>query len=217
MVCGSSAPGSVIVNFTPTQSVTSVDGHDLASYVCQQPLSVSGPLVADLQNQFQAAVAGSAVSNPNYIGNSLGLTSQVTGLAAFAPNWRVPRSFQMNAGFQRELFKGGVLSADYIRNVSVAFPLTVDVNHVGAARYLNATAAQNAISATTAAAGCGGGFSAAAINCAITAGDTINDFAANGLDSGYAYYGAKPRSVRCGNRASIDTQYRAQPLPASIR
>jgi Carboxypeptidase regulatory-like domain len=186
--CGPTTPGSVFFAFTPTESVTSVDGQDLATQVCGEPLSVAGPLVADLQTEFQAAVAGHAISNPNYIGNSLALTSQFSGLAAFDPNWRTPRSWQMNAGFQREIFKG-VLTADYIRNVSLAFPLTVDVNHVGDARYLNVAAAKNAISLTTAAAGCGGGFSAAAINCAIGAGDTISSFAANGLDSGYAYYG----------------------------
>lgn len=187
LVCGSSTPGSVSVQFTPTQSVTSVNGQDLASYVCQQPLSVAGPLVADLQQEFQAAVSGQAISNPNYIGNSLGLTSQVTGLAAFAPNWRVPRSYQMNAGIQHQLTRGGVLSADYIRNVSLHFPLTVDVNHVGDARYLNKAAAQNAIALTVANFGCSGATSP--IDCAIGAGATINDFAGNGLDSGYAYYG----------------------------
>jgi hypothetical protein len=188
--CGSTsaAPGSVSFSFTDTQSVTSVDGADLATQVCNQPLSVAGPLVADLQTEFQAAVAGHAISNPNYVGNSLALTSQYTGLAAFEPNWRVPRSWQMNAGFQRQLFRGGVLSADYIRNVSLAFPLTVDVNHVGDARYLNKAAALNAIGLTTASFGCGG-TTAAAINCAIGAGATIDSFAANGLDSGYAYYG----------------------------
>ena len=40
-----------------------------------------------------------------------------------------------------------------------------------------------AISATTAQFGCGGGTSAAAINCAIAAGATISSFATNGLDS----------------------------------
>ena len=193
--CGGTTFGSVSVQFTPSQSVTSVDGKDLATQVCGQSLAVSGPLVADLQDQFQKAVAGSAVSNPNYIGNALGITSQATGLSAFDPNWRVPRSWQMNAGFQRQLFKDGVLSADYIRSVSLAFPLTVDVNHVGDARYLNVAAAQNAIATTTAAAGCGGGFSAAAINCAIGAGKTIDDFATNGLDSGYAYYGGLGNSI----------------------
>ena len=56
----------------------------------------------------------------------------------------------MNIGFQRQFFKGSVLSVDYVRNVSLDIPLTVDVNHVENARLLNKTAAQNAIAATTA-------------------------------------------------------------------
>lgn len=192
LVCSSSKPGSVSVAFTPTQSVTSVNGYDLASYVCQQPLSVSGPLVADLQQQFQAAVSGQAVSNPNYIGNSLALTSQVSGLSAFLPNWQVPRSYQMNFGIQQQLGKG-VLTADYVRNVSLRFPLTIDVNHVGDARYLNKNAALNAISTTNASFGCAAG--TAGIPCAIAAGATINDYASNGLDSGYAYLGGAPAEV----------------------
>ena len=44
---------------------------------------------------------------------------------------------------------GAVLTADYLRNVSMHFPLTIDVNHVGAARFFNPTAAANAISATS--------------------------------------------------------------------
>lgn len=204
LVCGSSTPGSVSVAFTPTQSVTSVDGKDLASYVCQQPLGIAGPYVADLQQQFQAAVSGHAISNPNYIGNSLSLTSQVSGLSAFTPNWRVPRSFQMNFGLEHQIVKGGVLSADYIRNVSLRFPLTIDVNHVGAARYLNAAAAVNAIGLTTAALGCSG-TNAAAINCAIAKGATINDFASNGLDSGYAYFGGSPVEVASGGSLTPST------------
>jgi hypothetical protein len=195
LVCGSSTPGSVAVQFTPTQSVTSVDGYDLASYVCQQPLSVSGPLVADLQQQFQAVVSGQAISNPNYIGNSLALTSQVSGLAAFDPQWRVPRSYQMNFGIQQQVGKG-VLTADYIRNVSLDFPLTIDLNHVGDARYLNKAAALNAITVTNAAFGCAAG--TAGIPCAIGNGAGINDYASNGLDSGYALFGGAPVEVATG-------------------
>jgi hypothetical protein len=208
LVCGSSTPGSVSVAFTPTQTVTSVDGKDLASYVCQQPLSIAGPLVADLQQQFQAAVSGQAISNPNYIGNSLTLTSQTSGLAAFDPKWRVPHSYQMNFGVQRQLTRGGVLSADFIRNVSLHFPLTIDVNHVGDARYLNVNAAKNAVANTLAACG------VATIDAAIAAcpglyptggGATINDFASNGLDSGYAYFGGAPVEVASGGALTPNT------------
>ena len=61
----------------------------------------------------------------------------------------------------------------------------LDVNHVGAARYLNTAAAQNSITKTVAGfPTCPQGFGAASINCAIANGATIDSFAQNGLDSG---------------------------------
>jgi hypothetical protein len=110
--------------------------------------------------------------------------SNANGIALFAPDYKTPRSVQMNIGLQRELGRGVVLSADYVRNVATHTLLLVDVNHVGDARFFNLTNAVNAISATTAGFGCAGGSSSAAIDCAITNGATIADFASNGLDSG---------------------------------
>jgi Carboxypeptidase regulatory-like domain len=171
----------------PGGAVTSINGVDLATGVCGNPLSVAGPLVFDLQQEFQAAVkAQGPTSNPSYVANTLQI-SQPEGLSAYDPNFRNARSYQFNFGMQHEIWKGGVLTADYIRNVSTRFMLTIDENHVGDARYLDAGVAQTAISKTTAAAGCAGGSSAAAINCAIAAGDTIANFAGNGLDSGNAF------------------------------
>jgi len=41
-----------------------------------------------------------------------------------------------------------VLTADYIRNVSTRFMLTIDQNHVGDARFLSVPAANAAIATT---------------------------------------------------------------------
>jgi hypothetical protein len=108
--------------------------------------------------------------------------------------YRTPYSEQWNGGIQRELFKGAVLSADYVHNSTLKISQYQDLNHDGAARTLNTAAAVAAITATTAAKGCAGGSSAAAINCAIAAGASISDFANNGLDSGVAYLGGNPAS-----------------------
>ena len=51
---------------------------------------------------------------------------------------------------QHEIWKGGVLTADYIRNVSTRFMLTIDENHVGDARFLDVNAANTAIANTLA-------------------------------------------------------------------
>jgi hypothetical protein len=175
-------------------NVTSINGVDLGSGVCGQPLSVAGPLVFDLQQEFQAAVkAQGPTSNPSFIGNTYEVSSPVQGLSAFSPDFRNARSYQFNVGMQHEIWKGGVLTADYIRNVSTRFMLTIDQNHVGDARFLNTPAALNAINATAGPSGCAaatdGPSAIAAVNCFIAAnpGADITSFAANGLDSGNVY------------------------------
>src|SRR5262249_49767313 len=101
-------------------------------------------------------------------------------------------SVQLNIGIERQLGKGVVWSADYIRNVATHTLLAVDVNHVGDVRFFNKNNAVAAIQATTSQFGCGGTATPAAINCAIAAGATIADFAGFGLDSGTNYCGAGP-------------------------
>src|SRR5580704_4656731 len=183
----------------PGGSVSSINGVDLGSGVCGQPLSVAGPLVFDLQQEFQAAVkAQGPTSNPSYVGNTLEISVPIQGLAAFDPNFRNARSYQFNFGMQHEIWKGGVLTADYIRNVSTRFMLGIDQNHVGDARFIDSAAASAAIAKTLAACGLGiTTIDAAIASCPglhATGGANINDFAANGLDSGNAF-GAGPASL----------------------
>jgi hypothetical protein len=192
--CGSTQFGKVNFSLPGGTTVNSINGVDLATGVCGQPLGISGPLVADLQAEYQAAAAAvGPASNPNFVGNNLTFNTGVTG-PAFDPNFRTARSYQMNIGFQREVVKGGVLSVDYVRNIGLHFMQGVDVNHVGDSRFFNTAAAQNAIANTLTACG------AASINAAIVACPglhpatatspvgpaTIDDFASNGLDSGLA-------------------------------
>ncbi|MGA9043188.1 MAG: TonB-dependent receptor [Terriglobales bacterium] len=150
-----------------------------------ETIGQAGPAIVALQQQYQAATvtAGPAV-NPVYVGNALADGIDVTGTNLFAPNYVTPRSVQMNFGVQHEIRRGMVFTADYLRNISTHTLLTVDTNHVGAARYLNTTNATAAITATNASFGCGPG--TAGIDCAIAEGATISDYATNGLDSANA-------------------------------
>jgi len=187
----------------PGGAVTSINGVDLATGVCFQPLSIAGPLVYDLQKQFQAAVkAQGPTANPSYVGNTLQI-SQPEGLSAFDPNFRNARSYQFNFGMQHEIWKGGVLTADYIRNVSTRFMITIDQNHVGDARFLSVPAAQTAIANTLAA--CGVTSITASYSAPCPSGNildgngnpraaNIGDFAGNGLDSGNAF-GSGPANL----------------------
>ncbi|MGA9391338.1 MAG: carboxypeptidase-like regulatory domain-containing protein [Candidatus Sulfotelmatobacter sp.] len=165
--------------------------------ICGQPIGQVQAQIAALQTQYQAASQGvGAGPNPGYILNTLGDTGpNGTGTNLFAPTYRTPRSVQMNFGIQRELRRGMVLTADYLRNISTHTLLAVDTNHVGDARFLNRAAAQTAINTTNAAFGCPAG--TAGIPCAIAAGATIVNFASNGLDSGYELCGG----AACPNAA----------------
>ncbi len=210
------APGTVSVffpnaNALPT-AVNSINGHDLATQVCNTPVGTAAADVAALQAAYQAALAAAgSASNPNFVGNTLALSQAVNGLAAFDPNYRTPRSYQISLGLQRDLWGGGVFTMDYVRNVSQRFGMIVDQNHVGDSRYLyeNAagipTAALNAITNTILqkAPGCltqplaPGAIVQNAVDCYISTVTTpnINDFAVNGLDSGVAFLKGMPAAV----------------------
>ena len=207
---GAPAAGTAAVYF-PTasglsQAVTSIDGKDLATQVCGQPAgAVSGALV-DLQTAYQQSMAATGGANPYFVGRTLGVSEAANGLAAFDSNYRTPRSYQMNIGVQRETWRGGVATADYVRNVSEHFGMIEDANHVGDEMYLNNNAALNAVTRTLAqrAPTClpgvplsTGAIVQNAITCYIAAvpGATINDLAANGLDSGGAYLAGQAATI----------------------
>jgi hypothetical protein len=119
---------------------------------------------------------------PSLLSAGLGIGSNAAP-ATFAPNFMTPRSFQMNLGIQHEIRQGMVFSADYVRNVETRSLLGIDLNHTGDARYFNSAGALAAIAATNAAySGCAGTGSAS-IDCAIKAGATMANYAANGLDT----------------------------------
>ena len=82
-----------------------------------------------------------------------------------------------------------MLTLNYVHSNNYKVPLAIDVNHVGAARTLNTAAAKAAIAATAGSyATCASATTTAAqVQCAISQGATITDFANNGLDSGNTY------------------------------
>ena len=131
--------------------------------------------------------------NGGYIGN---LLSQGLGIGTntapgtFAPDFQTPRSFQMNVGFQREIRRGTVLSADYVRNVETRSLLGVDLNHSGDTRYFNLNGAQAAIASTLAACGASSVAGAVAAGGCLplepaNLGAQMADFAKRGLTASY--------------------------------
>jgi hypothetical protein len=185
------------------KSVAMPDGSSVTSITCpdgtsrsvaslwDDAMSVSGPCFAALQQKYQSITKTvGAASNGVYLANLLTESSATTGTYIYAPDYRTARSYQMNIGVQREVWKGGILSVDYIRNVGLHFMQSIDENHVGDPRFLNKTAANLAIADTLQQCG------VATIDQAIAAcpgletdshgvvsGATIADFAAVHVDS----------------------------------
>jgi hypothetical protein len=201
------------VLFPDGSKVSNVDELDIATQICGQPIGTVATAIQDLQAQFLAAQSA-VTGGPNVyaLANSL---SNFGGM--LAPNFRTPRVLHMSAGIQHQFGERNVLSADYVRQIGTQFPLGIDTNHVGDARYLtdgsNPDVIQNtykaeldAINATLlanpASAGCtpatsAGSSSLTAVNCYLDAvpAATFTDFARNGLDSSNAYCGPFPCAV----------------------
>lgn len=149
--------------------------------------------IAAFQTTYQAAskAVGANAPNPSYIPNLISSGSGIF-LGALAPKYRTPYSIQINAGIQRQIMPGMVLSVDYLRNVNLHYLIGVDANHSGDIRYFNKSAAQQAIAATLAA--CGVGTIDAAIAACpglhpatpqnpVPGPATMSDFGNLGLDS----------------------------------
>jgi hypothetical protein len=180
-ICNGGIPQTVLFSdgstrIPPAGTCSTADGSPV-------PLGAAGPLIAQFSREFQqvAQAAGANAANPNYVPTLIANGLPFTYLND--PQYQTPRSLQMNLGVQRELWKGSVLSLDYLRNIATHYLMMVDVNQSGDVRYLNLQAARKAISATHSAFNCGNGVDAASISCAINAEATIADYAGHGLTS----------------------------------
>ena len=147
--------------------------------------TVTSQIVA-FQKQYQADYPFNLnAPNPNFIGSLLqqGLGIELGGASIYAPQFRTPRSIEMNIGVQREIRIGTVISADFVRNIQTHYLLNIDENHTGDIRYFNKAAALQAISATNQLFSCGTGTDSNSIQCAVSAGAQMTDYANNGLTS----------------------------------
>ena len=162
--------------------------------ICDQPVGAVIPQILAFWQQYKAGNPFDLQApNPNYIGS---LLSSGLGmpLGLFAPNYKTPRSVQMNIGIQHEIRHGMVFSADYLRNIETRTLLGVDINHVGDVRNFNLGGAQAAIAATLANCGLPSIVASYSGNCPFDPATgttdngtwvprpaTIQDYAGNGL------------------------------------
>jgi Carboxypeptidase regulatory-like domain len=150
----------------------------------QLPLGTVATDIATLQKNYQAANPFSLTTpNPNYIVTGYLDKGLNFPIGLFAPNYKTPRSTQINVGIQHEFAPGIIGSVDYVRNVTTGLLLGVDQNHTGSVKYFNKNNALAAINSVTQAMGCGPFTSTATIDCAIAAGATMSSFTGAGLDS----------------------------------
>jgi len=164
-----------------------------------------GTVIPEITSFWNLVKAGNPTDlqapNPSYIGNFLnaGIGSN-GGVGLFAPDYKTPRSVQINVGIQHEIRHGMVFSADYLRNVETRTLIGVDANKQGNVGTFNLGGAQAAIAATLLACG------SATIDAAIATGTcpgaggtthtaTIADFAGNGLGTAADATGAGCTSV----------------------
>lgn len=148
-------------------------------------IGVVGAQIAAFQKQYQAdSPFNLNAPNPNYVGSLLdqglgfGLGSNMYG-----PNYRTPRSVEMNIGLQREIRDGLMFSADFVRNIQTHYFLSIDENHAGDVHYFNKVAARQAVAATNQSFGCGPGTDFNSTQCALAAGAQMTDYANHGLTS----------------------------------
>src|SRR5262249_30903680 len=98
-----------------------------------QPIWQLADAVATMENNLKASYPFDPTApNGGFIGNVLSAGAS-EGANMFAPNYRSPRSVQMNFGIQREIRHGMVFTADFLRNVETHGLLGVDLNKVGTA------------------------------------------------------------------------------------
>ena len=181
---GFACPGGV--TFPDGSTVNTVDGLDIATQICGQAIGTPGvaAAIADLQTEYQQATkAIGPASNGVYLANTLSEGAALTGNNPLSPDYVSPYSLQMNIGFQRQITPGTVFQMDYVRNVALHYIIVEDANHVGDASTLNVASATNAISVTNSMFGCAANATAAATDCAIGMGATIDSYRSNGLDS----------------------------------
>jgi hypothetical protein len=180
------------------------------------PIGLAISNITAFQSHYQSLSSNNLSSpNPQFAGTLLSNDLSLP-FGLIAPNYRTPRSVQMNIGVQRELRHNMVLTADFVRNVASDYLLSVDLNHVGDARFFNATNARAAISATNGSFGCGTEIAAAAINCAINKGATMANYAASGVTSANDFGGVCPICAFQGANPSAPSLPFLEPAGRSV-
>jgi Carboxypeptidase regulatory-like domain len=182
---------------------------------CSDTIGNAASTIVAFENSFKAANPFS-LTNPNgsYIGNFLKAGANVNiynnSQGLFDSNYVSPRSVEINLGIQREIRRGMVFSADFLRNVETHALLAVDLNHAGDISNFNATNAAAAIAATETAFNHPGD-----LQSTIAAGAKIGDFVGNRMGSPTDTGGACACAFT-GNNPALGQFYMLEPISRSV-
>ena len=215
--------GAFLQIVQPCSNGTGVVGPDPAQIAAGQPnatacsdtIGNAASTIVAFENSFKAANPFS-LTNPNgsYIGNFLKAGANVNiynnSQGLFDSNYVSPRAVQINLGIQREIRRGMVFSADFLRNVETHALLAVDLNHAGDISNFNATNAAAAIAATETAFNHPGD-----LQSTIAAGAKIGDFVRNGMGSPTDTGGACACAFT-GNNPALGQFYMLEPISRSV-
>jgi hypothetical protein len=173
-------------------SATVVSATQVNPTFCGGTISAVAPQVLALSSAFEAAAAANVGLQPN--GNFVGSTlnaANINGFDVFNPNYRTPRSWQMNIGIQHEIRRGMVFSADFIRNIGEHYLIAQDMNHGGSVQSFNQANAVAARDAAQTAAGCiaGSGQGSCMVTKLGSIGAAQAAYSGAGLDSINAFGG----------------------------
>jgi hypothetical protein len=131
------------------------------------------PFVEQINAGVQAAYGNVSGYDPTSGPTEFANTGGVTFGGQFPGDYKIPYSMQFNIGFQRELWKGHVLSVDYVRQRAVGLPIMMaDYEARRDARFFNVAEATSTVNGVLA--DCG----VATVDAAIASGcvETIADF-----------------------------------------
>jgi hypothetical protein len=161
-------PGSVGSSVAGGAATVTAGVNQVTPNFCGETISTAGPQILALSSAFKAAAAANVGLQPNgnFVGTSLN-AANINGFDVFNPNYRTPRSWQMNIGFQHEIRPGLIISADYIRNIGEHYLIAQDMNHGGSVQSFNQANAIAARDAAQTANGCLAGSGQA--SCMVTA------------------------------------------------
>ena len=136
-------PTGAAINIGPNAFCTAAETA-AGDYTCLlgHPISSVLPILGQLHQAVQAAYANLSNYNPTAGPSEFQNTNGVTFGGQIPGDYKIPYGMQFNIGVQRELFKGHVLSVDYVRHRGVGLPIMLaDLERRRDSQFFNAAAA----------------------------------------------------------------------------